>query len=429
MLDHTNISKHIQKYIKKSEKKITIMFTDIKASTQYWSSKGNINGRVMVDFHNRLIYSITKEFQGKVVKTIGDAFMVMFKNPENAVKAAVTIQQKLHQERKKDKKIPKICIGIHSGRAIVEKGDVYGDMVNVASRIEHRARAGEILVSYKTVKQMSQHQYCLERKDRFTPKGKKKPLTVYKCNWKKAPAFIAKEKLKSTIFINPLQRWQMIGAGIVTMFMILFLSFRYLRYFLLDSEVFYLMQFTPKEVFLHFPVISVVTVLVIVSLIYLIIKIKFINVIVFKLVSGGLGYCLFFFLFYFATLFISVDNCLNSDKIIYQSRHMFVKITTNEASVYEQPQKTSPELKKVSRETLFLLNDVVKKQELMWNKVLLGIDTYGWVLRTEPPKIGVPEKRISLCYPFTFTYLNVYNLAFGLLGFIWGFFRFKMRPV
>jgi len=429
MLDHKKVSKHIQKYIKKSEKKITIMFTDIKASTQYWSSKGNINGRVMVDFHNRLIYSITKEFQGKVVKTIGDAFMVMFKNPENAVKAAVTIQQKLHQEQQKDKQIPKICIGIHSGRAIVEKGDVYGDMVNVASRIEHRSRAGEILVSYKTVKQMSQHKYCLERKDRFTPKGKKKPLTVYKCNWKKTPAFITKEKLKSSFFLNPLQRWQMIGAGVVTIFMLLFLIFRYLRYFLLDMEVLYLMQFTPKEVFLHFPVISVFTVLVLFSLIYLIIKIKFINVIVFKLVSGGLGYCLFFFLFYIVTLFVSMNNFLNADKIIFQSKHMFVQIMSPEATVYEQPQKTSPALKEVPRGTLFLLNDVLKEEEHTWNKVLLGIDTYGWVIRTDPPKIGVPEKRISLSYPFTFTYLNVYNLAFGLFGFIWGFFRFKMRPV
>jgi len=429
MLDHQNVSKHIQKYIKKSEKKITIMFTDIKASTQYWSAKGNIDGRVMVDYHNRLIYSITKKFNGKVVKTIGDAFMVMFKKPENAVKAAITIQQKLHQEQKKDTKIPKICIGIHSGKAIVEKGDVYGDMINVASRIENKARAGEILVSYKTVKQMSQNKYCLERKDRFTPKGKKKPLTVYKCNWKKAPVFIAGEQLQSSFFINPLQRWQMIGAGIVTIFMILFLSFKYLRYFLLDTEVFNLMQFTPTEVFLHFPVVSVFTLLVIAALIYLIIKIKFINVVVFKLVSGGLGYCLFFFLFYFATLIISRNSFLNSDKIIYQSKHMFVEIMTNEASVYEQPQKSSPELKEVPRGTLFLLNDVLQTEELTWNKVLLGIDTFGWIIRTEPPKIGVPEKRISLSYPFTFKYLDVYNLVFGLFGFIWGFFRFKMRPV
>ncbi|MFO7890361.1 MAG: adenylate/guanylate cyclase domain-containing protein [bacterium] len=429
MLDQTNVSKHIQKYIKKSEKKITIMFTDIKASTQYWSAKGNINGRVMVDYHNRLIYSIIKKFQGKVVKTIGDAFMVMFKNPENAVKAAITIQQKLHQERRKDKKIPRVCIGIHSGRAIVEKGDVYGDMVNVASRIENRAKAGEVLVSYKTVRHMSQKKYYLEKKDRFTPKGKKKPLTVLKCNWRKAPKFITGEKLKSSFFINPLQRWQMIGAGIVTIFMILFLCFRYIRYFLLDLEVLYLMQFTPKEVFLHYPVVSVISLLILLSLIYLIIKIKFINVGIFKLVSGGLGYCVFFFLFYFITSILSLNVGLKSDMVIYHSEHIFVEIMAKEASVYEHPLQTSPVIKKVTKATLFLQNDVLTKQELVWNKVLLGIDTYGWVKRIEPPKMGVPEKKISLSYPFTFRYLDVYNLAFGLLGFVWGFFRFKMRPM
>lgn len=429
MLDHANLTKHLQKYIQKSEKETTIMFTDIKASTQYWASKGNLGGRVMVDYHNRIVLTVIKKFRGKVVKTIGDAFMVMFKKPDNAVKAAITIQQMLKKERKKDKKIPWICIGIHSGKAIVEKGDVFGDMINVASRIEKRAKAGEILVSYKTVRKMSQKKYCLERKDRFTPKGKKKALTVYKCNWRKVPTFIEKKKDKTTLVINSLQRWEILGAGIFTIFMILFLCIKYLRYFLLDLEVFYLMQFSPQDVFMNFPAISILTLLILLSLIFLIIKIKFINIGLFKLINGGLGYGLFFFLFYIITLVIPMGSFLNSDKVIYHSRHLFVEIMTKEATVYEEPLKTSPVIKKVRSRTILLQNDVWEVENLVWNKVLLGLDTYGWVLRTEPPQIGIPEERISISYPFRFTYLDMYNLIFGLFGFIWGFFRFKMRPV
>ncbi len=429
MTDHKSISQHIQKYIKKSEKEITIMFTDITSSTRYWASKGNIDGRVMVDYHNRLIFPIIKNFQGKVIKTIGDAFMVSFSKPGNAVKAAITIQQILNKERKKDKKIPKVSIGIHSGQAIVEKGDVFGDMINVASRIEKRAQGNEILISTKTVRKMSQKEYCLERKERFTPKGKKKALTVYKCNWRKVPSFIKRERLESSLFINPLQKWEMVGAGIVTIFILIFLYFKYIRYFLLDFEIFYLMWFSPKDVLWEYPVVSITCLLILLYLIYLIIKIKFINVGIFKLINGGLGYCIFFFLFYFFTAVLSFNIGLKSDNIIYHSKHLFVEIMTDKAIIYEQPSKTSAEIKNLGKGTLLLQSDIQRKQELVWNKVLLGIDAYGWVLRIDPPKIGVPERRISLSYPFNFKYLDIYNLLFGLPGFIWGFFRFKMRPV
>lgn len=84
----------ITRQIRSTRKQITILFTDIEGSTRYWDTRGDIDGRLMVDYHNRLIFPVIKKFKGKIVKTIGDAIMASFSRSEQAVKAAIAIQQK-----------------------------------------------------------------------------------------------------------------------------------------------------------------------------------------------------------------------------------------------------------------------------------------------------------------------------------------------
>ena len=49
----------------------------------------------MIDQHNRVVFPIIRQFKGKIVKTIGDAVMASFHDPEQAVKAAIAVQQGL----------------------------------------------------------------------------------------------------------------------------------------------------------------------------------------------------------------------------------------------------------------------------------------------------------------------------------------------
>ena len=77
---------------------------------------------------------------------------------------------------------------------------------------------------------------------------------------------------------------------------------------------------------------------------------------------------------------------------------------------------------------LLLQADVREQGNMIWNKVLIGKNKYGWVLRIDPPKLGVPERRISSADKFYFKYKDVYNLIVGIIGFILGFFHFKIRP-
>jgi len=423
-----DISKNIQRKIKGSKKEVTILFTDIESSGKYWDSRGDIKGRLLIDYHNRLIFPIIKKFHGKIVKTIGDAIMASFKGPANAVKAAIAVQQLLQRERKKNKHFPKVRIGIHTGRALVEKEDVFGDMVNIASRIENRAKGNEILLSSRTARKTPQKKLCLEKKEQFRPKGKKNKITLYRCNWRKAPDLIDKINLDTLLTLHPLQKWEILGATLASITMFIFLYLKYVRYLFSDSETLALLALNPKYLITQYPLIALFVLLLLSLITFLILKMKRIPLVNFKLINGGLGFSIVFFLFYVTTTIFSIDIGLKSDVTLFRSTHLFVEIVDHNAPIHSAPTKRSTVLRTVPKGMLLLQADVREQGNTIWNKVLIGKNKYGWVLRIDPPKLGVPEKRISSADKFYFKYKDVYNLMVGIIGFILGFFHFKIRP-
>lgn len=117
-----------------------IMFTDVKGFSR---EIGRDEEKTLkkVWRYEKAMKSIIKEHDGRVVKTIGDAIMGDFDSAVNAVKSAIEIQELL---RKED---IKIRIGIHLGDVIHKAGDIFGDGVNIASRIESICEPGTIYIS------------------------------------------------------------------------------------------------------------------------------------------------------------------------------------------------------------------------------------------------------------------------------------------
>ena len=117
-----------------------IMFTDVKG---YSKEIGRDEEATLkkVWRYEKAMKQIIKEHDGIVVKTIGDAIMGDFDSAVNAVKAALEIQNLLKKED------IKIRIGIHLGDVIHKAGDVFGDGVNIASRIESICEPGQIYIS------------------------------------------------------------------------------------------------------------------------------------------------------------------------------------------------------------------------------------------------------------------------------------------
>ncbi|MCX8043940.1 MAG: CHAT domain-containing protein [Desulfobacterota bacterium] len=166
---------------------VTVMFTDIKGSTTFFETYGDIEGRLMVQKHNEMLFPIIAEQGGRVVKTIGDAIMAAFESPLDAVRAAIRMQQRLNEynQTARDKKAQiHIRIGINTGEGLVEKNDIYGDVVNVAARVESLAEPDQILVSAAIYEEVRTTDDIVCRYLRQTKvKGKEEPIEVYRVVW------------------------------------------------------------------------------------------------------------------------------------------------------------------------------------------------------------------------------------------------------
>ena len=132
-----------------------IMFTDMVG----YSALAQRDDKVALELleeHRRLLRELFPRFHGTEIKTIGDAFLVEFGSALEAAQCAIEIQRTLakrNHDVTSDRRI-ELKIGIHIGDVVHRDGDVYGDGVNIASRIEALAGAGGICVSMDVERQI-----------------------------------------------------------------------------------------------------------------------------------------------------------------------------------------------------------------------------------------------------------------------------------
>src|SRR3954447_21495394 len=132
-----------------------IMFTDMVG----YSALAQRDDQLAVELleeHRRLLREIFPRFNGTEIKTIGDAFLIEFSSALEAAQCAIEIQRAL-AKRNHDVNVERrieLKIGIHIGDVVHRGGDVYGDGVNIASRIEPLAGAGGICVSMDVERQI-----------------------------------------------------------------------------------------------------------------------------------------------------------------------------------------------------------------------------------------------------------------------------------
>jgi len=110
----------------------------------------------LLEEHRRVLREILARFHGTEIKTIGDAFLLQFRSALEAVQCAMEIQRtfaKRNHDVPSERRI-ELRIGIHLGDVVHRDGDVYGDGVNIASRIEPLADPGGICISEDVERQI-----------------------------------------------------------------------------------------------------------------------------------------------------------------------------------------------------------------------------------------------------------------------------------
>jgi class 3 adenylate cyclase len=135
---------------------VTILFSDIEASTALNERLGDVRWLELLRAHNRLVRDQVQACGGFEVKAQGDGFMVAFPSARRAIQCAKAIQDAVAADLGRHPDGPvRVRIGLHTGEAIRQESDFYGKNVVVAARIADQARGGEILAS-SLVKQLTE---------------------------------------------------------------------------------------------------------------------------------------------------------------------------------------------------------------------------------------------------------------------------------
>lgn len=127
-----------------------VLFADIAGSTKLYDILGDTRAKQLIDETLLELRAATARYRGRVVKTIGDEIMCVFPDAERGMLAACEMQTRVNSLPIVDGVKRLIRAGFHYGAVIEEKGDVFGDTVNVAARMAGVAKGLQIMTSRAT---------------------------------------------------------------------------------------------------------------------------------------------------------------------------------------------------------------------------------------------------------------------------------------
>lgn len=161
---------------------LSVVFTDIKGFTARTSSSSRAELRDLLDRHEELLLPVIHHYDGTVVKTIGDAFLLTFESPTNAVLCGLMIQETLREfnQRTVEAEQIEVRVAINTGEVEVRGSDVFGETVNIAARIESITEAGEVYFTHATYLSMNKSEVPTSEVGERRLKGIDEPIRVYR---------------------------------------------------------------------------------------------------------------------------------------------------------------------------------------------------------------------------------------------------------
>jgi adenylate cyclase len=164
-----------------------VLFADVSGSTKLYETAGDAVAHAAIEKCIGIMREKTVGAQGKVIKTIGDEVMSQFPTADAAADAAIEMQLAIAQLPPVGKTQLGIRIGFNHGPIVERDGDVFGDAVNLASRLSHVATKGQIITARETVVLMSPMLKSSTRPiTTIQVKGKTQEIQVYELMWQQS---------------------------------------------------------------------------------------------------------------------------------------------------------------------------------------------------------------------------------------------------
>jgi len=165
---------------------VAILFADVVGSTQLYDKYGDTKASETVAHCLEVMKDATFQFDGTVIKTIGDEVMSTFPTADDAMSAAAQMQARISVEPEEDDdRIPvSIRIGCHFGPVVQEQNDIFGAAVHTANRMTSQAKAKQIVMSGVTVEQMGEDWAAQTRQiDIATVRGRIDEVALFELLW------------------------------------------------------------------------------------------------------------------------------------------------------------------------------------------------------------------------------------------------------
>ena len=168
------------KFRRESMQTLTVFFVDIAGSTEKSMRMNETDYLKMLKVFEDIVAAAVDEYQGKLVKKMGDGILAYFKSPVGAVVAAIGVHKKLGEYsamRVAQEKF-QVRIGLNSGSVIKKGKDIFGEVVNVAAKMQSNASAGETIVTESTFQEIKDYVRCTAL-GKINVKGIKDAITAY----------------------------------------------------------------------------------------------------------------------------------------------------------------------------------------------------------------------------------------------------------
>lgn len=160
---------------------LTILFVDIAGFTATTNRQSRAENAALLHTFDSTLLPLIKRFKGRVVKSIGDALLLTFRSPTDAMLCAMALQDAMHAHNLRVMDGEKIHIRIAAslGEVRVTPKDIFGEPVNVASRIEGIAPADEIYLSEAVFMAMNKAEVPAQEVGFKELAGMPQPIRIY----------------------------------------------------------------------------------------------------------------------------------------------------------------------------------------------------------------------------------------------------------
>ncbi|MEE9308797.1 MAG: HEAT repeat domain-containing protein [Spirochaetia bacterium] len=159
---------------------LAVLFTDIQGYSKKAQVLTTMQLSALIQDYEGILLPTLINHRGELIKKMGEGHLVVFLNALDSVLAAIRIQKALkrfNSYREQEQRVV-IRIGIHWGKIVRKEGDVLGNHVNIASRLESSAKGGSILISETLHQRLGAHIHAREL-GLISVKGISEPIKVF----------------------------------------------------------------------------------------------------------------------------------------------------------------------------------------------------------------------------------------------------------